>query len=149
MLLKVKLIEKEGISPVSLPKKQTASAAGFDLSASIKEPITLSPGGLVTVPCGIALEIEEGYAALIFGRSGLGIKHGIHPSNAVGLIDSDYRGEICVGLCNVSDKDYVINPFDRIAQLVVIKTEEVIINQVETLSETERGVGGFGSTGKN
>ena len=95
------------------------------------------------------MEIEEGYAALIFGRSGLGIKHGIHPSNAVGLIDSDYRGEICVGLCNVSDKDYVINPFDRIAQLVVIKTEEVIINQVETLSETERGAGGFGSTGKN
>lgn len=148
MELKIKILEKENIEKVSLPKRQSDEAAGFDLSASIAEDITLNPGELVTVPTGISLEMEKGYAGLVFGRSGLGIKHGIHPSNGVGVIDSDYRGEICVGLCNVSGKPYAIKPFDRIAQLVVIRLAEVTVTEAESLSETERGEKGFGSTGK-
>ncbi len=147
MELKVKILEKDGVSPVPLPKAQTAGAAGFDLSASIASPVTIKPGDLAVIPTGIAVAIEKGYAGLVFGRSGLGIKHGIHPSNAVGLIDSDYRGETCVGLCNVSSTEYTIEPLDRIAQLVIIKTEQVSIFAVDSLDETERGGGGFGSTG--
>ncbi|MBQ3824356.1 MAG: dUTP diphosphatase [Clostridia bacterium] len=147
MKLKVKILEKEGVAPVPIPKAQTEGAAGLDLSASISAPVTIKPGDLAVIPTGIAAEIEKGYAGLILGRSGLGIKHGIHPSNGVGLIDSDYRGEICVGLCNVSDKEYTVAPFDRIAQLVIIKTEHVSVVETDVLGETERGSGGFGSTG--
>ncbi|MBQ2946061.1 MAG: dUTP diphosphatase [Clostridia bacterium] len=148
MQLKVKIIEKENIAPVPLPKKQSEEAAGFDLSASIEKEITLAHGELAVIPTGIAVEMEKGYTGLLFGRSGLGVKHGIHPSNAVGVIDSDYRGEICVGLCNVSSSPYVIKPLDRVAQLVIIKTAEVDIVEASTLSESERGEKGFGSTGK-
>ncbi|MBR2328063.1 MAG: dUTP diphosphatase [Clostridia bacterium] len=148
MQLKVKIIEKENIAPVPLPKKQSEEAAGFNLSASIEKEITLAHGELAVIPTGIAVEMERGYTGLLFGRSGLGVKHGIHPSNAVGVIDSDYRGEICVGLCNVSSRPYVIKPFDRVAQLVIIKTAEVDIVEASTLSESERGEKGFGSTGK-
>ncbi len=148
MELKIKILEKENIKKAPLPARQSDEAAGFDLSASIETEITVMPGSLVTVPTGISIELEKGYAGLIFGRSGLGIKHGIHPSNGVGVIDSDYRGEICVGLCNVSSQPYVIKPFDRIAQLVVIKLAEITVTESVTLSETERGEKGFGSTGK-
>ena len=101
------------------------------------------------LPTGIAIELPgPGYVALVFARSGLGIKHGIAPANCVGVIDSDYRGEILVGLQNSGDADYVIQPADRIAQLMVLPILRPTLTVVEELDETERGSGGFGSTGR-
>ena len=130
------------------PKRATAGAAGMDLCACLETPLKISPGDLIKVPCGIAIEVPQGYGAFIFARSGLGIKHGITLSNGVGVIDSDYRGEICVGLCNVGKEEYTINDGDRIAQLAIIKVEEFAPIEASELSKTERGTGGFGSTGK-
>ena len=131
-----------------LPQRATEGAAGMDLCACLEEPIKINPGDLIKVPCGIAIETPKGYGAFIFARSGLGIKHGITLSNGVGVVDSDYRGEICVGLCNVGKEEYIIKDGDRIAQLVIIKVEEFIPFEASELSQTERGSGGFGSTGK-
>lgn len=132
-----------------IPKKATSGSAGMDLCACIENDIEISPGELVKIPCGIAISLpSEEYAAFIFARSGLGIKHGITLSNGVGVVDSDYRGEICVGLCNVSDKKYKVCSGDRIAQMVIIKVENFSPTLVESLDDTTRGTGGFGSTGK-
>ena len=101
------------------------------------------------IPTGIAIALPPaGYVALVFARSGLGIKHGIAPANCVGVIDSDYRGEILVGLQNSGDADYVIQPADRIAQLMVVPVVQAQVKMVDQLDETQRGAGGFGSTGK-
>ncbi len=131
-----------------VPKMATEGSAAADLHACIDEPVTVEPGKAVTIPTGLAFAVPKGYGAFIFARSGLGIKHGIVPSNCVGVIDSDYRGEVCVGLYNHSDKSYMISPGDRIAQMAIIPV--LMASYVETgeLSETERGTGGFGSTGK-
>ncbi len=132
-----------------IPTKATKGSAGFDLYACLENEIILKPQKLVIIPTGISIQLEsEEFVALIYGRSGLGIKHGITLSNSVGVIDSDYRGEICVGLCNISDKEYTINPNDRIAQMVIQKVENVAIEVVENLDNTQRGTGGFGSSGK-
>lgn len=137
------------LSPkANIPKKATPGAAGMDLYACMENDISINPGDLVKVPCGIAVEIPDGYGAFIFARSGLGIKHGITLSNGVGVVDSDYRGEVCVGLCNVGKESYVIHNGDRIAQMVILKVENFIINEVNSLTKTTRGEGGFGSTGK-
>lgn len=137
------------LSPAAvIPKKATPGAAGMDLYACIKNDININPGDLVKVPCGIAVEIPEGYGAFIFARSGLGIKHGITLSNGVGVVDSDYRGEICAGLCNVGKESYVIHSGDRIAQMVILKVENFIIKESSSLTKTMRGEGGFGSTGR-
>jgi dUTP pyrophosphatase len=119
------------------------------LYACIEKEITISHGDLVKIPCGIAIELPEFFTAFIFARSGLGIKYGISPSNAVGVIDSDYRGEIQVGLCRSSNgAPYVIKPGDRIAQMVILKTENFVLQEVKVLSNTSRGGGGLGSTGR-
>ncbi len=132
-----------------VPKRATAGSAGMDLCACIDEEITVLPGNLVRIPCGIAIGIPSGdYAALIFARSGLGVKHGITLSNGVGVIDSDYRGEICVGLCNVGSEPYTIVPGERIAQMVIMRVENFPLMEVKSLDSTQRGTGGFGSTGK-
>lgn len=142
--IKVKKLRKNAV----VPKIATSGSAAADLYACIDEEVTVPAGKSTVIPVGIAIAVPEGYGAFIFARSGLGIKHGIAPRNCVGVIDSDYRGEICVGLQNSSDEDYVIKPNDRIAQMAimpVMPAEYVLCNE---LSDTERGEGGFGSTGK-
>ena len=127
----------------------TNGSAGMDLYACIDEKITINPGQLVLVPTGIAIELpDNSVAAFLYARSGLGIKHGICLSNGVGVVDSDYRGEICAGLCNVSDKPYEIEPFERICQMVIAPVVPCDVEEVTELGNTERGEGGFGSTGK-
>ncbi len=132
-----------------IPTRATKGSAGLDLYAAIEEPISLKPGDLVKVPTGVALGLQsEHLVALIFGRSGLGVKHGVTLSNGVGVVDSDYRGEIFVGLCNVSKEDYTINPGDRIAQVIVMPISNFTFIEVNDLDKTERNDSGFGSTGK-
>ena len=132
-----------------IPQRATDGSAGMDLYACIPSPITIAKGERITVPTGISVELpDNNYAVFIFARSGLGIKHGISLSNGVGVIDSDYRGEICVGLINSGNNDYTINPNDRIAQMVVMPVCIPEITIAETLSDTQRNMGGFGSTGK-
>ena len=115
----------------------------------MEEPVTVAPRKLVRIPTGIAIGLPgPEYAALVFARSGLGIKYGIALSNGVGVIDSDYRGEIQVGLTNLSDVPYVVQPGDRIAQLVVVPVALPAIELAEELEPTQRGTGGFGSTGR-
>lgn len=145
MELKLKKLRDEA----KIPFRATEGSAGMDLSACIEEPVTICPGDLRLIPTGIAIELPSAdYVAYIFARSGLGIKHGICLSNGVGVIDSDYRGEVCVGLCNVSSKEYTISPGERIAQMVVSPVSLMPAVEVSKLSETDRGQGGFGSTGK-
>lgn len=143
--MEVKIVNR---SKYSTPEYATAQAAGVDLRASIEEPIVLSSLERVMVPTGIYIELPEGYEAQVRPRSGLAAKHGISIVNAPGTIDADYRGEIKVILVNLSKDDFTINPGERIAQMVIARYEKVEWVEVEELSESERGAGGFGSTGK-
>ena len=144
MELKIKKLRPNA----KVPKRATNGSAGMDLYACIEESITLAPGQLAIVPTGIAIELpDSSCAAFLYARSGLGVKHGICLSNGVGVIDSDYRGEICAGLCNVSDKPYVIEPDERVCQMVIAPVLPPEIIEVGDLNDTERGEGGFGSTG--
>ena len=146
MELKIRKL-REG---AKIPRRATSGSAGMDLYACIDEPITLAPGQLAVVPTGIAIELPDNTcAAFLYARSGLGVKHGICLSNGVGVIDSDYRGAVCAGLCNVSDKPYVIEPDERVAQMVIAPVLTPDIIEVDELSDTQRGAGGFGSTGRN
>lgn len=131
-----------------LPEYKTEGAAGMDLCAAISEPITLKPLERTLVPTGIKIELEHGYEAQIRPRSGLSIKHGITLINCVGTVDEDYRGEVCVGLVNLSNDEYTIQPDERIAQMIIAKVEQAEIKVAVELTETVRGAGGFGSTGK-
>ncbi len=131
-----------------VPKRATSGSAGMDLYACIDEPITIAPGQLAVVPTGIAIALpDNSCAAFLYARSGLGVKHGICLSNGVGVIDSDYRGEICAGICNVSDKPYTIEPDERVCQMVIAPVLTPDIVEVSELDDTQRGKGGFGSTG--
>lgn len=144
MELKIKKLNPNA----KIPMRATNGSAGMDLYACIDKPITLAPGELVVVPTGIAIELpDNGCAAFLYARSGLGVKHGICLANGVGVIDSDYRGEICAGLCNVSNEPYVINPDERVCQMVIAPVFLPDITEVSELGDTERGEGGFGSTG--
>ena len=131
-----------------LPEYKTEGAAGMDLYAAIDKPILLQPLERKLVPTGLKIELEHGYEAQIRPRSGLSIKYGITLINCVGTIDEDYRGEVCVPLVNLSNESYTIQPDERIAQMVIAKVEQAEIKVAVELSETIRGVGGFGSTGK-
>ncbi|MDD6489804.1 MAG: dUTP diphosphatase [Clostridia bacterium] len=132
-----------------IPCRATEGSAGADLYACINEPVLLAPGKIVKIPTGIAVELaDSNYAVFLFARSGLGVKHGITLANGVGVVDSDYRGEICVGLCNVSDEPYTIQPNERIAQMVIMPVVCAKFTEVDELSNTARGSGGFGSSGK-
>ncbi len=131
------------------PVYGTPGAAGLDLRACVEAPFTLAPGETVLVPSGIAIHLADpGLAAMILPRSGLGHKHGVVLGNLVGLIESDYQGEIKVSVWNRSDTPFEINPLDRIAQLVVFPVLQVSMNIVEAFTESSRAAGGFGSTGK-
>ena len=132
----------------SVPKYQTEGAAGMDLCAAIEAPVTLKPLERALIPTGLKIELEHGYEAQIRPRSGLSIKHGITLINCVGTIDEDYRGEVCVPVVNLSNEIYTIQPEERIAQMIIAKVEQAQIAVVTELSETIRGTGGFGSTGK-
>lgn len=131
-----------------LPVRATSGSAGMDLSACIEEPITLAPGSRILIPTGIAAAIPQGAAGMIYARSSLGVKYGIALSNGVGVIDSDYRGEIHVGLCNFSSEPYTIHPGERIAQLVLHPVLLPEVLETQELDDTQRGTGGFGSTGR-
>ena len=130
-----------------LPDYQTAGAAGADIHACLKTPITLAPMERRMVPTGLAMAIPEGYEVQIRARSGMSIKHGITMVNGIGTIDCDYRGELGVLLINLSEEPFTIEPGMRIAQMVVAKYERVEWREVDQLGETERGGGGYGSTG--
>ena len=134
-----------------LPKYETSSAAGMDLKANIEESITLNSLDRVLVPTGLHIALPPGTEAQVRPRSGLAAKHGISVLNAPGTIDADYRGEVKVILVNLSNESFVINPGERIAQLVIAKYEQLTwdpVDSIDDLGETERGQGGFGSTGK-
>jgi len=133
----------------SLPQYATSGAAGLDLRACLDKPLTLAPGASELVPSGIAIHLgDPGLAAVVLPRSGLGHKHGIVLGNLVGLIDSDYQGQIMVSVWNRGQAAFTIQPMERIAQLVVVPVVQVRLNVVEEFEESERGAGGFGSTGK-
>ena len=134
---------------IPLPEYATEGSAGLDLRACIDQPATLGPGETLLVNTGLAVHIADpGYAAVILPRSGLGHRHGIVLGNLVGLIDSDYQGEILISCWNRGPEPYVIEPGERIAQLVVVPVARARFERVETFSETERGTGGFGHTGR-
>ncbi len=142
---KVKVVIEEG---VTLPKYETAGSAGMDIRANIAEPITLGSLERVLIPTGIKMAIPEGYEVQVRPRSGLALKHGISMANAIGTIDSDYRGDIGVILINLSKESYTIQPQERIGQIVLNKVEQIEFEVVTSLESTERGEGGFGHTGK-
>lgn len=131
-----------------LPEYKTQGAAGMDLCAAIDEAVELKPLERTLIPTGLKIELEHGYEAQIRPRSGLSIKHGITLINCVGTIDEDYRGEVCVPVVNLSNETYAIQPQERIAQMVIARVEQAQIEVVTELTETVRGAGGFGSTGK-
>lgn len=148
MELKVKAVSPKIGTDIPLPYYATPGSAAMDLHACLDEAVTIPARGRIVVPTGIAIALPSpDYVALVFARSGLGIKHGVAPSNCVGVIDSDYRGEVMVGLQNSGDTDYTIQPGDRIAQLMVIPVVQAQVRMVDELDETRRGSGGFGSTG--
>lgn len=144
MQVKVKKLNEKAILPIYSSK----SAAGADLCALLDETVTVAPGETVFVKTGLALEIPEGYVGLIYARSGLACKRGVAPANKVGVIDSDYRGEITVALLNHGDTSQVIEPTERIAQLVITPYLTAEFNLVDEINQTERASGGFGSTGR-
>jgi dUTP pyrophosphatase len=131
-----------------IPRYQSAHAAGMDLHAAIAEPITLDPGDIALIPCGFVMAVPEGFEAQVRPRSGLAVKHGISMPNAPGTIDADYRGEVKVPLINLGREAFVIEPKMRIAQMVIAPVARCDIEEVEELSDTARGAGGFGSTGR-
>lgn len=143
--MKVKIVNK---SPFDTPFYATEKSAGMDIKANIETPITLAPLARAMVPTGLYIALPEGTEAQIRPRSGLAAKHGITVLNTPGTIDADYRGEIKVILVNLSNEEFVINPGERIAQMVVARYEKVEWDSVDVLDETERGAGGFGSTGR-
>lgn len=147
--VKVKRVSINAVNALPLPQYATDGSAGLDLPACLELPQVVAPGARVKIPTGIAIEIPHRHiAGLVFPRSGLATKHGISLANAVGLIDSDYKGEIIVAVYNQGDSEYVIKPGERIAQLVFVPVFKADIEETDELEETGRGVGGFGSTGK-
>ena len=149
MELKIKALSPKIGTEIPLPKFATAGAACMDLCACIDAPVTLEAGARALIPTGIAIALPSAdYVALVFARSGLGVKQGVCLSNGVGVIDSDYRGEIGVGLVNLGQSDYTVQPGDRIAQLMVTPVVQPTVVQVSELDNTDRGAGGFGSTGR-
>jgi dUTP pyrophosphatase len=146
--LDVKILDERLRS--QMPAYATGGSAGLDLRACLPEPLTLRPGDSALVPSGIAIHLADPtLAAIVIPRSGLGHKHGIVLGNLVGLIDSDYQGQIFVSCWNRGRETFIVNPMERIAQLVVVPVVQVEFNVVDAFDESERGAGGFGSTGKH
>lgn len=131
-----------------LPKYETAGSAGMDLRANIDSPVTLQPLGRALIPTGLFIELPHGFEAQIRARSGMALKRGLTMLNSPGTIDSDYRGEIKCIVVNLSDEPQIIEPGDRIAQMIIARYEQITWQEVESLAETGRNAGGFGSTGR-
>ena len=149
MELKFKALNPKIGREIPLPQFATPGSAAMDLRACIDRPVTIRAGERTVVPTGLAMALPSAdYVALLFARSGLGIRKGVCLSNGVGVIDSDYRGEIGVGLVNLSQEAYTVQPGDRIAQLMVVPVERPTVSLVEDLDDTSRGSGGFCSTGR-
>ena len=149
LILKYKAVSDKIGKEIPAPFYATPGSAAMDLCACVDEPVEIAPRALVSIPTGIAIALPSpAYVALVFARSGLGIKHGISLSNGVGVIDSDYRGEIRVGLTNLSDTPYTIQPGDRVAQLMITPVARASVLELEELPQPARGTGGFGSTGR-
>ena len=148
--LNIKLIDPRlKASPDNLPAYATSGSAGLDLRACIDAPLVLSPGETRMIPTGMAIHLADaGYAAMILPRSGLGAKSGIVLGNLVGLIDSDYQGQLMCALWNRGSAPFTLNPMERIAQMVIVPVLQVALNVVDEFPQSERGAGGFGSTGK-
>ncbi len=143
--LLIKLLSDSAV----MPEAATSGSAGLDLRACLDEPLTIEPGETALIPTGIAIALpDNSHVALVFARSGLSIRHGLSLANGVGVIDSDYRGEVCVGIINHSQKSYTIEPGERVAQLVVMPVSPLFPEICDELPDSARGVGGFGSTGR-
>lgn len=150
MDLKIKALSPKLGKEIPFPAYATPGSAGMDLRACIDAPVTIPAGERRLIPTGLAIALPgPEWVALVYARSGLAIKHGLAPANCVGVIDSDYRGEVVVGLLNSSGEDYTVEPGERIAQLVIMPVTQARITVTDTLDETERGAGGFGSTGRS
>ncbi|MBR5835388.1 MAG: dUTP diphosphatase [Bacteroidales bacterium] len=143
--MKVQIVNR---SKYPTPAYATEQSAGMDLKANIDEPVTLGPLERALIPTGLYIALPDGTEAQVRPRSGLAAKHGISVLNAPGTIDADYRGEVKVILVNLSNEPFVVNPGERIAQMVVARYEKIVWDEVEVLDDTERGAGGFGSTGR-
>lgn len=142
--IRIKLLRETSIAP----RRATDGSAGYDLFADCAQPVEVLPGRSVIIPAGFALELPRGYVALVCARSSMAGKHGVAPTNAVGVIDSDYRGEISACLTCHHEQGYAVQPGERFAQLLILPVETPELAPAESLSETSRGAGGFGSTGK-
>ncbi|MDF2568037.1 MAG: dUTP diphosphatase [Oscillospiraceae bacterium] len=144
MEVKVKKLNEQA----KIPTRATSGSAGYDLYALLSESIEIMPRQIVKIPTGLAISLSSNdYVALVFARSGLATKFGIALANGVGVIDSDYRGELIVSVCNITDTPHTINPFDRIAQMVILPVILPTLTLCDELDQTQRGEGGFGSTG--
>ena len=145
-----KIVKYSVLSPLAkVPAYATVGAAAADLCAALEEPLTIAPMQRVLVPTGLAIELPDaGCVALVYARSGLSIKHGLCMANGVGVIDSDYRGELRVPMVNLSDTPYTIQPGERVAQLCIAPVWQAAFTPADELTDTARGAGGFGSTGK-
>lgn len=149
MELKIKALSPKIGHEIPAPFYASTGAAAMDLHACLDEPLAIPAGQRRSVPTGLAIALPSAdYVALVYARSGLGVKHGVAPANCVGVIDSDYRGEIGVGLVNLGQSAYTVQPGDRIAQLMVTPVVQPTVVQVSALDDTDRGAGGFGSTGR-
>ena len=144
MIVKIKQINPNA----KIPTYGSEGAACFDFYACIDKPVTINPKSSVNLPTGLQFEIPEGYVMLMYSRSGHGFKNNLRFVNSVGVIDSDYRGEVRIGLFNDGITPYVVKPQERLAQAMIVPVSQVYLEAVETLTDTKSGVGGFGSTGK-
>ncbi|RLA22638.1 MAG: dUTP diphosphatase [Gammaproteobacteria bacterium] len=149
MKVQFKILDDRLGKQFPLPEYATTGSAGLDLRACLDEALTLMPGQTELIPTGMAIHIcDPGYAAMLLPRSGLGHKHGIVLGNLIGLIDSDYQGQLFVSCWNRGNQSFVIEPGDRISQMIVVPVIQVVLEQVEAFDTSDRGAGGFGHTGK-
>ena len=149
MELRIKALSPKIGREIPAPFYATPGSAAMDLHACLDQAVTIPAGERVVIPTGLAIALPSAdFVALVFARSGLGIRHGVAPANCVGVIDSDYRGEVLVGLQNSGGEDYTVKPGDRIAQLMITPVIQARVRLVDELDETQRGAGGFGSTGQ-
>ena len=150
MELKIKALSPKLGKEIPFPTYATAGSAGMDLRACIDAGVTVLPGDQVLIPTGLSIALPSAdFVALLYARSGLAIKHGLSPANCVGVIDSDYRGEVVVALRNYGREPYTVEPGERIAQMVITPVVQANISVVDELDDTARGAGGFGSTGRS
>lgn len=149
-IVKLKILDARIGREFPLPQHATPGSAGMDLRACLKEPLTLAPGDTALIPSGLAIHLDDpGYAAVLLPRSGLGHKHGVVLGNLVGLIDSDYQGEVLVSCWNRGKESFTVQPGERIAQMVILPVAQVRFEVVSDFEETRRGAGGFGHSGKS